>query len=408
MSLSSAIRSPQVWAWWLFDLGNSSYGVLFLALLFPVYYREVLAGGGEVGDLYWGLAFGGSVGVSALLSPIIGTYADRAGKRRLLLRIFTCIAVAGTASLSYAPSLGLILCTILLVITNVGYLLGGTIYDTYLAEVSTPLNRSSISGIGWALGYLGGIAAAVIFMPWYRTGFLLDPSGYLTSFVLVAVFFLFFAAPSCFVLPEVRPREGLEKIGVFKQLRQTFQRRGEFPQVFRLIVGFAVSYIALSTIFSFFTIYTNVTLKAAVAEVTVIFLIFQIVGFFSSLIAGIYGDRVGELRILRATLVGWILVVIALLLSPPLKVVYLIAAFCGCLSGPGQASARALASRLIPREQSGEFFGFFSMAARLAGSLGPALFGVISWATASQPLALSANIVFLLVGLAVLSKLRSG
>lgn len=405
MSLLSAIRSPKVWAWWLFDLGNSAYGVLFLALLFPVYYREALAGGGELGDLYWGLTFGGSVGIAALLSPILGTYADRTGKRRFFLQVFTFVAILGTAALSQAPSLGLALCSALLVLTNVGYLLGGTLYDTYLAEVSTPQNRSSISGIGWALGYLGGIAAALIFMPWYKTGYLLDQSGYLTSFVLVAAFFLLFAAPACFVLAESKPRAAAEKFGILQQLRRTLQQRSSYPQVFRLIVGFAISYVALSTIFSFFTIYTNVTLKASVSEVTIVFLIFQVVGFFSSLLAGTYGDRVGELRILRATLLGWILVVVALLLNPPLSAVYGIAAFCGCLSGPGQASARALASKLIPREQSGEFFGFFSMAARIAGSIGPALFGTLSWASGSQPTALAANIVFLVGGLFVLRKL---
>lgn len=396
----------QIWAWCLYDFANSAYGVLFLTFLFPVYYRELLAGGGGRGDLWWGLAFGGSVGLAALLSPLIGRGADRYGLRLQLLRLLTLICIGGTAFLSIGPTLGLITCTTLLIITNLGYTLSGTLYDSYLPEVTTPKQRAFVSGLGWSLGYVGGIVVSLAFLPLYRAGFATDLNSYLLCFALIGAFFLVFALPSSFLLPRIPPSPALNQQNIIKDLKATLSLRQKYPDSFILILGFGLSYVALSTIFSFFTIYSNVTLKASVAEVTYLFLIFQIVGFPATLLAGILGSRFGELKILILTLIGWILILVALLTSPPLPVAYAISAFCGLLSGPGQASARTLASHLFPASQRGEFFGFFSLSARIAGSLGPALFGLISWLSGSQQVALSLNIIFLVLGISVLRKLK--
>ena len=48
----------------------------------------------------------------------------------------------------------------------------------------------------------------------------------------------------------------------------------------------------------------------------------------------------------------------------------------GAVQGGTQALSRSLFASLIPRDKSGEFFGFFGVAEKFAGILGPAIFAV--------------------------------
>jgi UMF1 family MFS transporter len=48
----------EVLAWALYDFANSSYGMVILSFLFPVFYRSVIAGGTGRADFFWGLVTG--------------------------------------------------------------------------------------------------------------------------------------------------------------------------------------------------------------------------------------------------------------------------------------------------------------------------------------------------------------
>jgi UMF1 family MFS transporter len=48
------------------------------------------------------------------------------------------------------------------------------------------------------------------------------------------------------------------------------------------------------------------------------------------------------------------------------------------VQGGTQALSRSLFASLIPKDKSGEFFGFFGVAEKFAGILGPATFVVVS------------------------------
>jgi MFS transporter, UMF1 family len=60
---------------------------------------------------------------------------------------------------------------------------------------------------------------------------------------------------------------------------------------------------------------------------------------------------------------------------------YALAFFIGCVQGGIQALSRSYYSRLIPREQSAEYYGFFNMLGKFAVIFGPALMGVVGLCT---------------------------
>ena len=51
------------------------------------------------------------------------------------------------------------------------------------------------------------------------------------------------------------------------------------------------------------------------------------------------------------------------------------------MQGGAQALSRSLFAAMVPRHRAAEFFGFFGASGRLAGVVGPILFGVVTQAT---------------------------
>ena len=70
----------------------------------------------------------------------------------------------------------------------------------------------------------------------------------------------------------------------------------------------------------------------------------------------------------------------------------------GMVQGGTQALSRSLFASLIPRDKSGEFFGFFAVVEKFAGILGPASFAVINALTGSSRGAILGVIAFFAVG----------
>jgi UMF1 family MFS transporter len=68
------------------------------------------------------------------------------------------------------------------------------------------------------------------------------------------------------------------------------------------------------------------------------------------------------------------------------------------VQGGSQALSRSLFSRMLPKSQSAEFYSFFSVSEKVAGSFGPFLFGVVSTVMGGSRLSIVSLIVFFIVG----------
>jgi MFS transporter, UMF1 family len=80
----------------------------------------------------------------------------------------------------------------------------------------------------------------------------------------------------------------------------------------------------------------------------------------------------------------------------------ILAALVGLVQGGTQALSRSLFASLIPRDKSGEFFGFFGVAEKFAGIFGPGVFFVINRLTGSSRGSILSIIAFFVVGGSVL------
>ncbi len=397
------------WSWSFYDFANSSYGALIVTLLFPVFYRDFIAGGTGRADFFWGLSVSISILLAAFASPIIGAIADRAKNKKEFLIAFTLLSVLGTGSFFFAPKLGLFWTTIVFILTNFAYTASAVIYDSFLQDVATRHTKGRISGLGWGLGYVGGLIATVLFYPLFGSGFAGDNlSKYMLTYPLVALFFLIFALPAFFWLKSHRhlctqPLGPLKSIKTaITSLIQTIKNWKKYKNILLFLLTFYLLSDGLNTIFFFTSIYATTTLGLSVSKIALIFIVVQIVGIPATLISGKLTDKYGAKPVLIWSIIGWIIAVILLLTKPEFGMLMAIGVLIGMVVGSSQAPARALLAKLVPEDKTCEFFGFNGLASKVSASLGPVIFGAISWATASQRWALASVLVFFIGSLFVL------
>ena len=85
---------------------------------------------------------------------------------------------------------------------------------------------------------------------------------------------------------------------------------------------------------------------------------------------------------------------------------YALAIAVGVVQGGTQSLSRSLFATMIPKGQTGEFFGFFSTMEKFAGILGPLLLGLL-WGEGGDPRhGIVALGVFFIVGMIVLSRVK--
>ena len=91
--------SPKVvWSWALYDWANSAFTTLVVTFIYATYFTRSFGTDAEVTASWWGRAVSVSAVIVALLSPVLGAAADRAGARKRFLAVTTFFCIAGSAS----------------------------------------------------------------------------------------------------------------------------------------------------------------------------------------------------------------------------------------------------------------------------------------------------------------------
>ncbi len=76
----------------------------------------------------------------------------------------------------------------------------------------------------------------------------------------------------------------------------------------------------------------------------------------------------------------------------------------GAAMGSSQSTSRSLMSKLTPADKKTEFFGFYSFFGKSSAVVGPLVFGLVSFISGDQRLAIFSIGFFFLAGLLILTK----
>ena len=393
------------WRWALYDFGNSAYPLLISGVGFQLYFKQVAFRdrAGEA-DFWWGAVVAVSILLSAALSPVVGIVADRRRERSRFLAWLTALAVVATGALSGVTGGAAVAAAVVFLIANTFYNVALALYDSLLPFVAAPGRRGLVSGRAWALGFAGGILCLALAYPLFSGQAAESEGSYRTGFLLVGAFY------GCFSLPLLLfpPDEGAGRMpagpagGPFGQLARSLRSWREHRAAFRFIVAYYFISEAVLTSIYFTANYLSTTFSMAASTILALTLLLQAVAIPSTWLSGRLADRSSPVTVLAGTVVIWIAIVVLLATARGRPQLYAAAILMGTVIGSTQAVGRACLARLAPADRSGEFFGLNSMSSKVASTLGPFLFGVVSTASGSQRLAWLSLLPFLATGLAIL------
>jgi UMF1 family MFS transporter len=191
---------------------------------------------------------------------------------------------------------------------------------------------------------------------------------------------------------------------LLRSLRNWRAHRGAF----RFIAAYYFISEAVLTSIYFTANYLSTTFAMAASTILALTLLLQAVAIPFTWLSGRLADRRDPVKVLAFTVFVWIAIVVLLATARGRGQLYAAAVLMGTVIGSTQAVGRVCLARLAPAERSGEFFGLNSMSSKVASTLGPFLFGLVSTATGSQRLAWLSLLPFLLAGLAVLLRHPQG
>lgn len=393
----------KVFIWTLFDFANTSFSIVVVTFLYAVYFKKIVAEGKAIGDLYWSIGTSLAMIVTAIISPILGAIADySAGKKRFLL-FFTLLCVVTTASLFFVGEGEVFLGITLFVLANIGFEAGLVFYDSFLPEITEPKNYGRVSGYGFAMGYLGSLATLAIIFPFIQAEMIKE------SFPVAALFFLIFAIPLFVYLKDNRKvkTENISylKIGI-SRVWSTISHLKNYKNLATFLLAYFFYIEGVNTIIFFSGNYASTTLGFSETELLIFFLTVQTTAIAGSIVLGILADSIGQKKTIIITLIMWLITVLIAYSVQDKNGFYIVGLIAGVAMGSSQSTSRSLMSKLTPPDKKTEFFGFYSFFGKSSAIIGPLVFGLVSFISGDQRLAIFSIGFFFLVGLLILLKVK--
>lgn len=402
-----------IWSWAFYDFANSPFSTLIVTFIYATYFTQSIASDPISGTALWSRGVTATALVVAVASPVLGAVADRGGYRKLFLLLFTAAAIAGSVAL-YAVVPGQVaLALAIFVVANISFELASVMYNAFLPDISPPGRIGRVSGLGWGLGYIGGLLALVVALvtlvqpetPWF--GFSREAGENIRAAnLLVGLWFAAFSVP---LLVWVRqdparhpPRDGVLH-GSLRQLVDTFREVRRYRQIVRLLVARLFYNDGLVTVFAFGGIYAAGTFGFTVEQVLVFGIVLNVAAGLGALVMGYLDDLIGGKRTVQISLVGLSLATSVAVLAPGKVWFWVAAVVIGIFVGPNQSASRSLMGRLVPDAKENEFFGFFAFSGKATAFMGPLLLGVLTEMVGTQRAGVAVVLVLFMIGLIVLA-----
>jgi UMF1 family MFS transporter len=397
----------------MFDFANSAFTTLVVTFVYSTYFTQGIASDPTRGTTLWSRAVTITAIVVALSSPLLGALADRGGFRKLFVGVSIMICALATAAL-YAVMPGqVVLALVLVIVANIAFELCEVFYNAFLPDIAPPERIGSVSGLGWGLGYVGGLLSLVVALvtlvqpevPWF--GFVREAGeNFRATNLLVALWLVVFSLPLLLWVPEDRSRVSPAQHVVrdtFAQLKRTFTEIRKHRQTVRFLVARLFYNDGLVTVFAFGGIYAAGTFGFTLEQVIQFGIVINVAAGAGAIAMGFLDDKIGGKRTIIVSLIGLIGASALAIFATSVAAFWVAGILIGVFTGPNQSASRSLMARFVPPDSENEFFGFFAFSGKLTAFIGPFLLGVLTDLTGSQRVGLSVVILMLLIGMGLLA-----
>jgi len=410
-------------SWILYDVGNSAFVLVMVTAIMPIFFKDFAASGlpNATSTANWGFANSAASLLLAFLAPVLGVMADYKGYKIRFFSAFLAFGLGFTLLLSLVQEGQWLLCLLLFVMARVGWAGANIFYDAFIVDVTAGSKDGSrmdrVSAAGYAFGYIGSVVPFLVII-----GLILTANGDAypsipvfqskLGFVIVAFWWLAFALP---MLKNVKQKYAAPPSpdpikGAFTRLWRTFADIRRHRQAFYFLIAYFFYIDGVDTIISMSTAYGR-DLGFSVTLLIGVILFIQIIAFPFALVYGRLAGRFSAKTMLMTGIgVYCVITLMAFLLPeiPDIKIktaiFWVIAFLVGSSMGGIQALSRSFFGRLIPAENSAEFFGFYNVFGKFAAIVGPFLMGMVGRLTGHSRWGVLSILILFIAGAWLLSK----
>lgn len=400
--------------WIMYDVGNSAL-VLLQTSIVPIYFNA-LNTGSSAAELVSAWANAQTVAslVVALLMPILGSLADYAGNK---IKFFLGFFLTGLVlCFAQAIPMSALVFLIVYVLCTVGLNSSMTFYDAMLCDVTSDERMDSVSSTGYAWGYIGSTVPFILCIALIMGGPSLGLDTMLCtrlSFVITGIWWLAFTLP---LIKTYKQRFGKERAqgqtlasiagDTFRGLVMTMRSIARNKTILIYMVAFFFYIDGVHTVISMATSY-GAALGIDSTQLVLALLVTQFVAFPSAIAYGKLSGKFGTLRMIIVAVIAYCGIVLfaAFFLQTALEF-WILAILVGLFQGGIQALSRSYFGKLVPKEHSNEYYGFFDIFGRYASVMGTFLVSVVTTLTGNASLGVLSIGVLLVIGLVMLLKLQ--
>jgi len=410
MSARRSAGTPAVAAWCFYDWANSAFTTMVVTFVYATYFTKTFAANENLGTELWSKGIVVSAILIALLSPVLGTMADRGGARRRALILATLVSVAATVALTFVAPGGnnsVLLALGIFVVANVAFEVGMVFYNAFLPAIVPQERIGRVSGYGWGLGYVGGLLALVVGLVGFvgvgdmspilplptEQGFNIRATN-----LLVAGWLMVFSIPAFIYLKDGPAiSTGLDVRGAFAEVANTFRQIRHYREIVKFLLARLIYNDGLVTIFAFGAIYAAGTFGMSFGEVMIFGIVLNVAAGAGAFLFGFVDDKVGGKATILVSLVALSIATVIAVMAPTRAWFWVAGIGIGLFVGPNQSASRSLMGRFVPEKHQAEFFGFFAFSGKATAFMGPLLLGELSGAF-GQRVGMGSVLLFFLIG----------
>ncbi|WP_276907366.1 MFS transporter [Peptoniphilus duerdenii] len=389
--------------WILYDVGNSAFILLFTTII-PIMFNSLAKG--HLKDstylAYWGYAVTISTILTALVGPYFGALADKFSLRKRFFIVFMVLGVLGCFLFPFTKSWMVFLA--LVIISKVGFNGSLVFYDSMLIDITSEDRMDNVSSLGFAYGYIGSVIPFVISIlisvKHEALGIGMDLAMKMV-FTINALWWVLFTLPLLKVYRQkyVRTEEETDKM----HLIQTFEKIRGDRKIYMFLFAFLFYIDGVYTIISMATAY-GTSLGLSSNGLILALLVTQLVAFPCAIYFGKISKKYETGVLIKICIFAYLLISIYAIFLNNIVQFWILAVSVGMFQGAIQALSRSYYAKIIPKENSGEYFGIYDVFGKGAAIIGTLVVSLVTQATGNQHLSISTLSIMFLIGIILFFK----
>ena len=401
----SLLNSKKIRSWCLFDFGISSYPTLILTFFYGAFYAKTISSDPNVGTSLWGFA----LSAASILCFLLLSFILISGKNFFrnikigFFKFFFFLMIFFTFGLFFFDKgSNQFLPLFFIVISFVSFEIVNLFYNLSLSKIRKKNTTGALSNLGWAFGYLGGLAS--LFLVFMLLKFSDESFKILNInvFLLIGPFVAIWSALYGFSLFNVMKEVHFKSPNILELIKNV-RSRG--------ISNFLISYFffnnAVVSIFAFASMIAAFIFGLSESEILFLGVSINFFGIIGCLVIGSVEDKMGSLNAVKICISGLLILTIILYFTESYYSFWVIALLVGFFIGPIQASSRSFLVQKINAQNQMAAFSLYSMFGNLCSILGPFLVGLTIQLTDSIRFGIIVIPIFLFLSLIPFLKLYS-